>query len=173
VALYLNEDVALPSITKRVGLAEHAPVFLRLAQRLFTDNDLQMFKEGRVGSYRRYLEPDELEEAIGEDTLAIDPWPVHDLGSLSGFVQSEGVYLSAHGSPAGPGDDPLLAWKFIEFFQSPESQADLIEVGAIPAISPENLPPVEADSAARQAMDAPLAGQPILHTLRHPFIRRR
>lgn len=98
----------------------------------FTDNDFIAFKEGRVGfiidgTWRR----NELVEAIGETNLAIDPWPIHADGHLSGFIQADNIYLC----PRALDEDHLVSWKFTEFFMSPDSQSELAEVGLIPAAS--------------------------------------
>ena len=101
-----------------------------------TDNDLEAFKEGRVGFIiDGTWNLDELSAAVGADNLAIDPWPAYEGGNLSGFVQSENVYLAA---PAA-GKDPASAWKFMEYLLSPEAQTNLIAVGSIPAVTGVNV----------------------------------
>jgi arabinogalactan oligomer/maltooligosaccharide transport system substrate-binding protein len=104
----------------------------------FTDNDVLAFKEGRAGflvesTWRR----NELEEAIGEGNLAIDPWPIHADGHLSGFVLADNIYLS----PRALNEDNMISWKFIEFFMSAGAQSEIAQVGLIPAIngSPVNV----------------------------------
>jgi ABC-type glycerol-3-phosphate transport system substrate-binding protein len=121
----------------------------------FTDNDLEIFKQGRAGfiidgTWNRGV----LAEAIGPENLAIDPWPIRDEGRLSGFVQSESIFLRQEGME---GEDLSLPWSFMEFFLSPEAQAGLLEVGLIPATLPEQLPPAESDRLLEEAMQA-LAG---------------
>lgn len=104
----------------------------------FSDNDANVFKEGHAGfilegTWNRQA----LAEAIGVENLAIDPWPIHAEGSLSGFVQSEGVYLSAQAL-----EEPYeVSLKFLLYLLTPESQAELADVGLIPSIngSPVNL----------------------------------
>ena len=55
-----------------------------------------------------------------------------DLAShLSGYVQTENIYLNANTE----GDDQMAGWKFMEFFLSPEAQAMLADIGHIPAIA--------------------------------------
>lgn len=98
----------------------------------FTDNDVFAFKEGRAGflieSTRRR---DELEDAIGEGYLAIDPWPIHADGHLSGFVFSENIYLGERALE----EDNLISWRFVEFLLSSEAQSEIAGVDLIPAIS--------------------------------------
>jgi arabinogalactan oligomer/maltooligosaccharide transport system substrate-binding protein len=104
----------------------------------FSDNDLNLFKEKHAGfiiegTWNRLA----LAEAIGVENLAIDPWPIHAEGSLSGFVQSESIYLSTEAL-----QEPYEAsLKFLLYFLTPESQAAVAQVGLIPAIngSPVNL----------------------------------
>lgn len=126
------------------------------AAEFFTDNDLNMFKEGRVGfiidgTWNRTS----LAETIGEDNLAIDPWPIHAGGSLSGFVQAESMFLT----PQALDEVHAVSLKFLQFFLSPEAQSSIAEVGLIPAIngSPVNLAAnqvVISDPLISQAMRA-------------------
>jgi arabinogalactan oligomer/maltooligosaccharide transport system substrate-binding protein len=98
----------------------------------FTDNDVQLFKEGRVGflieSTRNRTA---LAEAIGEEDLVIDPWPLYGNGVLSGFVTSENVYLSPHAL----NEPHQVSWRFIEFLLNSDSQSAIADVGHIPAIN--------------------------------------
>jgi maltose-binding protein MalE len=121
----------------------------------FSENDLQKFKEGKVGfivdgTWNR----SSLAEAIGAENLSIDPWPIYGQGQLSGFVQAENFYLSAPGEGGSQNENTQLPWSFIQFLLEPESQAGLLEVGLIPAVLPANLPPVDADPLLDQAMQA-------------------
>ncbi len=97
-----------------------------------SDRDVQLFKEGKAGliieaSWRRF----ELAEAIGADNLAIDPWPAYGNGHLSGFVQTDNLFLNANTDE----DDQLAALRFIGFLLAPEVQARLAEAGFIPSVS--------------------------------------
>jgi len=97
-----------------------------------SDEDLNRFKEGKVGfilegTWNRQL----LAEAIGAENLSIDPWPLYGQGSLSGFIQAEGIYLT----PQAWDEEQGISWKFAQFLMDPESQASLAEVGLIPALS--------------------------------------
>jgi maltose-binding protein MalE len=102
---------------------------------LNNDNDSDLFKAGRAGMIvDGTWNTNDLAEAIGVDNLAIDPWPITDLGQMSGYVQTELMVLNANASR----DDAIAGWKFIEFMLSPEAQAllaDPTKAGHIPAIS--------------------------------------
>jgi arabinogalactan oligomer/maltooligosaccharide transport system substrate-binding protein len=96
----------------------------------YTDNDVNLFKAGKAGLViDGTWNMTGLAEAIGADNLAIDPWPTYGDGHLSGYVQTENIYLNYNTE----GDDQMAAWKFIEFFLSPQAQALLADVGHIPA----------------------------------------
>jgi maltose-binding protein MalE len=123
----------------------------------FSDADLNMFKEGRLGMFvDGTWNMKSLEEAIGADNLALDPWPITPQGSLSGFVQSENIYLGSHVQ----GQIRDVTWLFINYFMKPESQAALLDVGSIPAVV--NLPRDSqfSDPLISQAMRALAGGSP-------------
>lgn len=115
----------------------------------FTDNDLDLFRQGRVGFViGATWDHSSLAEAIGETFLEIDPWPVHDQGVLMGFVHTDNLFLNSKASPASA----ELAWLFMEHMLSDDSQARLGESGLIPVVDV----PLE-DKRAGQAVTA-LAG---------------
>jgi arabinogalactan oligomer/maltooligosaccharide transport system substrate-binding protein len=99
----------------------------------YTDNDVNLFKAGQAGIIiDGTWNMSGLVEAIGAENVAIDPWPaVGEEGHLSGYVQVENLYLNSNTE----GDDQRAAWKFMEFFLSPEAQALLTEVGHIPSVA--------------------------------------
>lgn len=94
-----------------------------------TDNDVNLFKAGKCGIIIVDTgSAAALAEAIGKDNLVVDPWPK----PLSGFVQTENIYLSANVT----GDDQKAAWAFMKFLLSPEAQAllaDPTKAGHIPS----------------------------------------
>lgn len=97
----------------------------------YTDNDVNLFKAGKVGIIvDGTWNMTGLAEAIGAENLAIDPWPKHSSGHLSGYVQTENIYLSANAT----GDAKTAGWAFMEFFLSKEAQTILTKAGHIPAI---------------------------------------
>lgn len=98
----------------------------------FTDTDVQLFKEGRVGLIIEHTRRrNELAEAIGAMNLAIDPWPVHANGALSGFVQAEMLYLT----PRAESEAHDISWMFLQELLTPAAQSDLAAAGVIPAVS--------------------------------------
>jgi arabinogalactan oligomer/maltooligosaccharide transport system substrate-binding protein len=120
----------------------------------YTDNDLNLFKEGRIGFiFESTAKTSELAEAIGIDNLSIDPWPFADGGNLSGYVQTENIYLSTNAR----GADRDASWAFIEFFMSPEAQkilADPTKAGRIPTIKDIEI----SDRLLQEAMIALMEG---------------
>ncbi len=127
-----NDDKGLAWVRLLQAYSEAGPT------EFFTDNDLNLFKEGHVGfiidgTWNRSA----LAEAIGAQNLAIDPWPIYADGAMSGFVQAESIYLS----PRALDEEQNASLKFLQFFLSPQSQAAVAEVGLIPALSgsPVNL----------------------------------
>ncbi len=112
----------------------------------YTDDDLEGFESGRVGVIIDWTQNmSRLAEAIGAENLAIDPWPT----PLSGYVQTENIYLSANAED----EDKDAGSAFMEYFLSPEAQALLTEVGHIPAVTGVEV----SDPLMAQAVDA-LAG---------------
>jgi maltose-binding protein MalE len=100
------------------------------------ENDIQLFLESRLGlmiesSHRSQ----DLAEAIGVENLAIDPWPIYQEGTLSGFVQSENVYLN----PQSLEEEQMVTWKFVQSLFTPEAQAGLAQVSLIPVLLPSRM----------------------------------
>jgi arabinogalactan oligomer/maltooligosaccharide transport system substrate-binding protein len=96
-----------------------------------TDDDVNLFKAGQAGVIiDGTWNMASLAEAIGAENLAIDPWPT----PLSGYVQTENIYLSANATD----EDRAASIAFIEFFLSAEAQtllADPTKAAHIPAVS--------------------------------------
>lgn len=98
----------------------------------YTDNDLELFKQGRVGFVvGATWDRSALAEALGEDFLDIDPWPVHDQGALMGFVQTHNLFLNTRTAEA----NVELAWLFMEHLLSDASQARVGETGLLPVVN--------------------------------------
>jgi maltose-binding protein MalE len=117
----------------------------------YTDNDVNLFKAGNAGLIiDGTWNMAGLAEAIGAENLAIDPWPTYgEEGHLSGYVQTENIYMSTNAA----GEDQMAAWKFMEFFLSAEAQALLADpnkAGHIPAIAGVEI----ADPHMLQAVEA-------------------
>ncbi len=100
-----------------------------------TDNDVNLFKAGQVG----YIidgtwNLSDLAASIGEENLAVDPWPA----GMSGFVQTDNVYVGANVE----GNDLSATWAFVQFLLSPDGQAILASEnsGFIPAVAGVEVP---------------------------------
>jgi len=109
----------------------------------YTDEDLDRFKTGTLGyiidgTWNLYA----LRDAVGQENLAIDPWPT----PLSGYVQVENVYLN----PNATGSERDEGWNFIEFFLSPEAQTLLLNAGHVPVVTEVPI----TDPLMQQALDA-------------------
>lgn len=96
----------------------------------YSDDDVNLFKAGKSGIIiDGTWNTASLAEAIGADNLAIDPWPT----GMSGYVQTENIYLNANAAEA----DKEAGLAFIKFFLSTEAQtllADPTKAAHIPAI---------------------------------------
>jgi arabinogalactan oligomer/maltooligosaccharide transport system substrate-binding protein len=94
------------------------------------DNDVNLYKAGKAGIiFDGTWNITGFVETLGAENVVIDPWPTYGDGALSGYVQTDNVYLGANVE----GDDQAAAWAFMEFFLSPEAQSMLGTVGHIPA----------------------------------------
>ncbi len=112
-----------------------------------SDNDVNLFKEGKVGIVvdgTWNISP--LYDAIGDD-LAIDPWPE----GMAGFVQTKYLYLNYNST----GDNMTAAKAFMSFMLSTEAQTILVETdpGFIPVLSN-----VEFDDPLRSAALTTMSG---------------
>lgn len=114
-----------------------------------TDRDLELFRAGRVGYIiEGTWQIGSLAQAIGEENLAIDPWPEFASGHLSGFVQAESIYLNPLTRP----DDLQAALLFMGYLLTPEVQQHLAELGMIPvALGAHSRPGHVAQAAAALA----------------------
>ncbi|MDH7486195.1 MAG: extracellular solute-binding protein [Anaerolineae bacterium] len=122
----------------------------------YTDNDVSLFRAGKAGIIiDATWNMAGLARAIGAQNLAIDPWPAYGDGHLSGYVQTENIYMSAN----AVGDAQAAAWAFMEFFLSPQAQAllaDPAKAGHIPAVlGVEVADPLIAQAAAAFAGGVP------------------
>lgn len=118
-----------------------------------TNRDLDMFKRGRVGiiidgSWNISL----LIQAIGSDKLAIDPWPAYGTGHMSGWVETDSVFVNANTTDK----DRFAALAFIGYLLDPNVQVRLAEVGHIPSV----IAAKPRDALIHQAMDAFSSGAP-------------
>jgi maltose-binding protein MalE len=99
----------------------------------YTDNDVNSFKAGKVGwIIDGTWNATSLADSIGAENLAIDAWPT----GLSGYTQTENIYLSANVT----GDDQAASWAFMKYFLSAEAQTILGEVGTADAPKAGHIP---------------------------------
>ena len=96
-----------------------------------SDRDVQLFKRGKVGIiFGGTWDRDALAHAIGLDNLAIDPWLKYGEGHLSGYVQSNNLFVKTNIT----GNDLLAVLKFVGFCLAPEVQTRFAEYGFIPSV---------------------------------------
>jgi ABC-type glycerol-3-phosphate transport system substrate-binding protein len=112
------------------------------------DKDLQLFKDGKSGFLvEGSWNKDTLAQAIGVKNLMIDQWPTYQDGHLSGYVQSDCMYLNSNTRELSALDHQA-ALKFMGYFLTSPMQDRLADAGIIPALV--NAQP--ADPFTRQAM---------------------
>jgi len=102
---------------------------------LNTNRDFDLFSSGRIGFIvDGTWQIAALEHALGTENFAIDSWPEYGSGHLSGFVQTEAVYLN----PNTVDGDQMAAMLFMGFLLTPEVQQYLAEYGLIPTVVDAN-----------------------------------
>ena len=111
---------------------------------LNNDNDLNLFREGRVGVIIEDLSvAQDLEDAIGEDNLVIDEWPM----GMSGYLKADVIYLNSNLS----GHDLECGWSFMKYLLSVDAQevfSDPSMAGFIPSVLGINLSDIQQKQAA-------------------------
>ena len=123
---------------------------------LLTDRDLERFKAGKVGFLiDGTWNIKTLTETVGIENLAIDPWPLHPQGALSGFVQASNIYLNVNQI-----ETTLPAvQKFAEYFLSQAAQQQLVTAGMLPVVDGiafPNLPMEQAYAALKGGVSYPI-----------------
>jgi ABC-type glycerol-3-phosphate transport system substrate-binding protein len=118
-----------------------------------TNWDLERFKQARVGiiidgSWNISM----LAQSIGADNLAIDPWPSSGTGHMSGWVETDNIFLNANTT----GNNRFAALSFMGYLLDPNVQMHLAEVGHIPSV----ITTQPRDDHFKQAMVAFLDGVP-------------
>jgi ABC-type glycerol-3-phosphate transport system substrate-binding protein len=152
----LIDDEGRPAFNDGMGLAwiDLLMAFEQVGLTEFSsENDANLFMENRVGylidgTWKR----EALAESIRYHNLIIDPWSAYGSGHLSGFVQSMNLYLN----PRVLNESYDIAWRFCQFFLSPEYQSQLTEFGYIPALIEIDV----EDRLTSQAMNALSRGIP-------------
>jgi ABC-type glycerol-3-phosphate transport system substrate-binding protein len=87
-----------------------------------TNWDLDKFKRGRVGIViDGTWNISALTQVIGAENLAIDLWPTYGTGHMSGWVESDSVYLNSNVT----GDDRSAALAFMGYLLDPDVQMHL------------------------------------------------
>lgn len=120
------------------------------------DRDRGFFEEGKVGLIiEGSWNKDALAQAIGKENLIIDAWVSYQPGRLSGFVQSDCVYLNANVRELST-PDHQAALNFLGFFLTTPIQNRLAETGFIPVL----IGAQPSDPLTRQAMLAFQGGVP-------------
>jgi ABC-type glycerol-3-phosphate transport system substrate-binding protein len=105
---------------------------------------------------------------VGEELLAIDPWPVSSEtdSPLRGYVWTENAYLR----PTQAASDMEASWAFVRFLLSPEAQlllADPTRAGHLPALARLELQDpfqVRAEQALTAGVGLPLIPDLDLYT---------
>lgn len=114
------------------------------ADNWYNDNDINLFKEGKVGwVIDGTWNLGDFSNSLGED-LVIDPWP----SDMSGFVQTGMIYLNANTT----GENLDAAKAFMGYLLSAESQAAFYEADG--AFIPSNTTVEVTDPLRNQALEA-------------------
>jgi maltose-binding protein MalE len=122
-----------------------------------TDVDLERFKTGRTGFIiAGTWDTANLAEAIDPENLAIDPWPVTDKGDLSGFMETDVIYLSTNIAPENQAASRILA----RYFLQAKTQGDLANLSTAAKIP--TLKGIELqDQLMQEALIALESGTPL------------
>jgi arabinogalactan oligomer / maltooligosaccharide transport system substrate-binding protein len=89
-----------------------------------TNLDLERFQTGKVGFIiAGTWDAARLAEAIGGDNLAIDPWPSYQNGDLSGFIETDAIYMSTHVAP----ENQAASRALVRYFLSAGAQNTLAD----------------------------------------------
>jgi arabinogalactan oligomer/maltooligosaccharide transport system substrate-binding protein len=116
-----------------------------------TNRDRDLFEQGKIGviiegTWRMRS----LANAIGSDNLAIDAWPITAGGRMSGYVQTEAVFLNTNTAEK----DKLASLRFMGYLLDRNVQGLLGESGMIPTVMQAG----PRDMHVQQAMTALLYG---------------
>jgi maltose-binding protein MalE len=152
----LMDDDGIPSFNDQHGV-KWLNLLLSFEQAGATeyngDRDLELFRSGRVGMIiDGTWNMETIAEALGEDHVAIDPWPKYDGGQLSGFIQTDNLYLN----PDISEKERYAALQFMAFLLAREVQETLAQNGKIPAVINLNT----QDPLLKQALYALEEGSP-------------
>jgi maltose-binding protein MalE len=144
-----NDDKGIEWVEMLKRYGEAGPIELN------NENDLNLFREGRVGVIIEDLSVAQgLEDAIGEDNLVIDEWPI----GMSGYIKADVIYLNSNLS----GHDLECGWSFMKYLISVDAQevfSDPSMAGFIPSVQGINLSDIlqkQAANAFAQAVPLPV-----------------
>jgi arabinogalactan oligomer/maltooligosaccharide transport system substrate-binding protein len=149
---HLSDSQGRPAFNSDAGLC-----FLQMLARfkaagpveLNSGHDVTAFEAGKAGIILDgSWDATALAEAVGISNLAVDPWPSYGSAKMSGYLQTENLYLAAQIS----GGDRQAALAFMQFFLSPQSQ----EVLANPA-GADHVPSVSGLDIADPLMQQEIA----------------
>lgn len=118
---------------------------------------IDAFAEGKVGFLigTSELIP-RFEDAIGAENLAIDPWPTYGDGSLSGFVQTNTVYMSKNATYF----KQTISWEFMQYLMGETAQSLFAANRHIPTRAGVTA----EDPLLQEAAEIIREGQPLLIT---------
>ncbi len=89
---------------------------------LNSDLDLERFKTSKTGFIiAGTWDTASLAEAIGDENLAIDPWPDTEKDHLSGFIETDVVYLNANVTP----ENLVAVRSLVRYFLAARAQRNL------------------------------------------------
>jgi ABC-type glycerol-3-phosphate transport system substrate-binding protein len=129
---------------------------------MHTNRDLILFEAGKIGYiFEGTWQLDRLTGALGPEKVALDRWPKLDSGQLSGYVQTEAVFLNTNVEQK----DHQAALRFMGFLMTSEVQTLLGESGFIPTVldaSPRDVHVNMAMSALASGAAWPLVDEQIL-----------
>lgn len=136
------------------------------------DQDLQAFEANKsawlIASSDRI---DELAQAIGDQNLAVDPWPTvtSTSGRLTSYVWSQNMYLTQSASKR----DADASWAFMTYLLAPETQLAISQTpGArtLPAVTDlEITDPVLGQAELTLGNDLPLPSPASLERVQGPL----
>lgn len=98
---------------------------------MHTNRDLELFRQGKIGViFEGTWRLEGLVSALGGENVAIDPWPKVGGGQLSGYVQTEAVFLNTSTSQ----ENLLASLRFMGYLLNRDVQTLLGESGVIPTV---------------------------------------
>lgn len=151
-----NSDAALTWLGLLDGYAEAGVAGMH------TNRDIELFQDGKIGVIiEGTWQLGGLVEALGAENLAIDAWPAAGTGWLSGYVQTEAVYLNTNTKP----ENLLSSLRFMGYLLNRDVQSLLGETGLIPTVleaRPRNVHIQQAMKALEGGAAWPMVDETVL-----------